>query len=428
MKKNGFTLIELLAVIIILGVLMIIAVPAVTKYINGSKKSSYVNTIKQVANSVRNMLYTDDYKMYDKSTTYYIPFSCVKMEDGGVARSPYGEFSKAYIVVTFTGDNYNYYFTGVDNSGMGIKNIVDLDEIEEDDIVSNVEVSDIPDDYAKDKKYVIKVLEDCNSLTSKNTGNLPVCKRAKTLHTETCTRTINSGCYAAGYRIGGSKNTTTMTYGNLGVEGTSPNSGDAFDCDVNNDGVYDSSEERFYYVTNSDNNAILIYYTNMNDQTAYAYDSQNKNQFGPRTAYQYLPSTSEWDNPHLILPGTRQITSETGELTSGGNELSEFTYTGRAARFLTTQEAYTACGVVAGNTTNGQLDRCLYFMENLGMFISDTGIYQYWLENPVSNRFDRVWGMSGDTRNINYSSKAPNYVGNRGVRPVIEISMDFLEY
>jgi len=42
-KKNGFTLIELLAVVIILGVLMIIAVSAVTKYINDSRKSTYSN-------------------------------------------------------------------------------------------------------------------------------------------------------------------------------------------------------------------------------------------------------------------------------------------------------------------------------------------------------------------------------------------------
>lgn len=33
-KKNGFTLIELLAVIIILGILMIIAIPSITKYIS----------------------------------------------------------------------------------------------------------------------------------------------------------------------------------------------------------------------------------------------------------------------------------------------------------------------------------------------------------------------------------------------------------
>ena len=35
-KKSGFTLIELLAVIVILGILMIIAVPSVIKYIRGS--------------------------------------------------------------------------------------------------------------------------------------------------------------------------------------------------------------------------------------------------------------------------------------------------------------------------------------------------------------------------------------------------------
>ena len=38
LNKKGFTLIELLAVIVILGVLLAIAIPSVTKYINVSKK------------------------------------------------------------------------------------------------------------------------------------------------------------------------------------------------------------------------------------------------------------------------------------------------------------------------------------------------------------------------------------------------------
>ena len=39
-RSNGFTLIELLAVIVILGVIMVIAVPAINKYIENSKIKS----------------------------------------------------------------------------------------------------------------------------------------------------------------------------------------------------------------------------------------------------------------------------------------------------------------------------------------------------------------------------------------------------
>ena len=41
LNKKGFTLIELLAVIIILGVLLLIAVPSVSKYITNSSKAFF---------------------------------------------------------------------------------------------------------------------------------------------------------------------------------------------------------------------------------------------------------------------------------------------------------------------------------------------------------------------------------------------------
>ena len=81
-KKNGFTLIELLAVIIILGVLMIIAIPSVTTYISNSRKSAYVNTAKEIISGARNFVNEGKLEMYDPNATYYIKSSCINTENG----------------------------------------------------------------------------------------------------------------------------------------------------------------------------------------------------------------------------------------------------------------------------------------------------------------------------------------------------------
>ena len=51
MKKNGFTLIELLAVIIVLGIIAVIAVPMVNNIVLESKKKSYVASARMLVKS-----------------------------------------------------------------------------------------------------------------------------------------------------------------------------------------------------------------------------------------------------------------------------------------------------------------------------------------------------------------------------------------
>ena len=67
-----------------------------------------------------------------------------------------------------------------------------------------------------------------------------LCQRATFLHTETCSQTSTSDyCNADGYSTG-----DTITYGNLGIKGTLI-TGDAFDCDVNGDGIYNATNQGY---------------------------------------------------------------------------------------------------------------------------------------------------------------------------------------
>ena len=142
MKNKGFTLIELLAVIIILGILMIIAIPSVTKYISDSRKSSYIGTAKELVSGARNMVNDGKLEMFDTDTTYYIDVNCIKTENGE-ATSPYGSFTKAYVAVTYDGKGYDYYWTSVDDAGEGIKNLIKYDNLDPEQIESDLNDSNI---------------------------------------------------------------------------------------------------------------------------------------------------------------------------------------------------------------------------------------------------------------------------------------------
>ena len=47
-NKKGFTLVELLAVIVILGILVVFTIPLMLKYINYSKRKSYIQDTKKL--------------------------------------------------------------------------------------------------------------------------------------------------------------------------------------------------------------------------------------------------------------------------------------------------------------------------------------------------------------------------------------------
>lgn len=86
MNKKGFTLIELLAVIVILGVVMGIAIPAMSGYIENSRKDTMISTAQQYIDSARNLLISENV-LPPVQSAVVVPVNIIDLEKGGV--SPY---------------------------------------------------------------------------------------------------------------------------------------------------------------------------------------------------------------------------------------------------------------------------------------------------------------------------------------------------
>ena len=418
--KKGFTLIELLAVIIILAVIALIATPVVLNVVEEAKVKADRNSVYGLVDAAKlyyaESLLDTDKKAYTNGTTNvldYLVISGEGPESGKIFINDKGQSAIAVVYgkVCFT-KNFNEY------------------ELKENDDVENCDIG----------------IEETPVLPSVPEVSYK-CIRATQLHTEECSQTLDSYyCSGDGYTTSGSKGTTTITYGNETTTEDVLTSGDAFDCDVNGDGTYDSVTERFYYVSDlydttnktfDSNYAVLIYYNNTiegaSSTSGSKYYSNDENWHGPVNAITNLPTRTQWSN--ISLSNTnRAIITETGATsTIGGILPTSFSYSKEiegasvplAARLLTTQEVEVACGITVGSITMGELDNCDYLLENTKYSSSSMPTYGTWLETPNESNSNSVWDARSDYRSVNYSNAS--YI-LRGVRPVIEVLKTDIDY
>ena len=278
-----------------------------------------------------------------------------------------------------------------------------------------------------------------------------ICKRATSLHREKClnenTASKGYGCLGEGYSIN-----SDITYGKLGTNGVlSP--GDAFDCDVNGDGTYSATEERFYYVTDLDSDdsyAVLIFFSNGGQvpKVGYVLDdikenldgftfrpnystSNNPLVNGPNNVTNHLPSTDNWPNVRLSNV-TRTIKDEIGK------EYLNFTYiTGvktPAARLITHNEIIKACPTI-NDKQKIVKGRCEYLVENTGYaFQTYDNSKGYWGESvypakdDLGESLNKAWAIDGWGHCTYPTTYDADGLNSFGARPVIEVKKGQIEY
>ena len=399
MNKKGFTLIELLAVIIILGILMIIAIPSVTKYINDSRKSSYIDTAKELVGAARNLVNEGSLEMYDTDATYYIDISCLKTENGGKAVSPYGDFvkDKAYVVVTFDGKGYDYYWTSIDDSGQGVKNLIKYDNLDPDNIESDLKTDDIAIDRGIDGRSKVILIRETNNCQKE--GSIPA---GSQVNGNTGEEVINPITYPEG------KDKSTVVTGDI--------------VKINN--------EEFYVVKHNGNNLILIARYNLNvgdyklsTATDGIQNSQVRGNYANSSAYGTVSfsNSNYWDGKvGSDYPGTycSDITYTQGTTCAyvydSNSNLYQYVQAYKTyleglgarvleARLLRIEEAYElGCGNESWNCSSAP------------SFIYETS---FWLGSPRGNT-GLVWNIaSSDGFDSTGNSNPVTY----GVRPVIVI-------
>lgn len=498
MKKKGFTLVELLAVIIVLGTILTITVSITNKSLEESKKDIYISSVTNLSKAlseyyIEENILSDFKECYydfnnDETTCENFKFTGEKPDCGIIKIDSKGNINGAVnykdnIITVYNGkvepikkgscDTHHYVDTTNDYRNIELIENKKLDGIytitNEGKLLNKtgeieIQTTKKPNDgflsytnntlengcITLDENKII--IED-GKITKIEKGQCPnpKCIKATKLHQEECTQTDpNYYCSGAGYTLTGSKKTNIITYGNITKKGTEPKSGDAYDCDVNGDNIYDQETERFYYVSDLYNTktkkfdstyAVLIYYNNIiidndgkvvpnnttNSRKAYytspTTPSISENWHGPLTAINNLPTINDWSNVRLSS-NVRTIVNDKGEgTTDNGAKLlpTEFNYQKNeiplAARLITTQEIEKSVNKKTSSTSHGYLDEHTFLVENT---VFSTGALRgYWVETPKKDRNDITRLITGKGRSI--SNDYSRNMVSLGVRPVIEI-------
>lgn len=132
-NKKGFTLIELLAVIVILAILVMVAIPAVTKYLNEARQGTYADSALKAIDAVRTDVISKGFADNDGTATNialsgnvltYDKDAINNLMEKTLDKSSFGSSYK-HVKIAVTQDtstgNTTYYMCLIDEAGNGFQ-------------------------------------------------------------------------------------------------------------------------------------------------------------------------------------------------------------------------------------------------------------------------------------------------------------------
>ena len=143
MNRKGFTLVELLGVVVILSIVLTIAIPAASNYIDSSKREAFADVLSEYVDAVRKGIAAEDYTApIDSNQVLIVSLESIPLDKGKFSSSFDSEWvkSKSYVAVVNTGTpnniEYTYLVAGQDKDRHAIP-LMNIDDVNRSEVISD---------------------------------------------------------------------------------------------------------------------------------------------------------------------------------------------------------------------------------------------------------------------------------------------------